>query len=68
MKIEFSDGKYRFVHSKMPRGRGQWCFSFKGQERWEYGTLVEAKQKIKAYIKEITPKDQIGTVIVNIEP
>lgn len=68
MKIEFSDSEYRVEHGKAPKGYGHWLFTFEGYERWEAGTLTEAKKKVRAYIKEIAPMDYTGTVTVNIEP
>lgn len=68
MKIEFTDREYRFEHGKAPKGFGHWFFTFEGYERWEMGTLTEAKKKVRAYVKEVAPKDYVGTVYVNIEP
>ena len=68
MKIEFTDREYRFENGRAPKGYGHWFFTFEGHERWEIGTLTEAKKKVRAYIKEIAPKGYDGIVTVNIEP
>lgn len=68
MRIEFTDTEYKFEHGTAPRGYGRWFFTFEGYERWESGTLTEAKKKCREYIKQVAPADYVGTVYVNIEP
>jgi len=68
MKIEFTDREYRFEHGHAPKGRGWWFFKFEGHEFEATGTLTEAKKKCREHIREIAPKDYVGTVYVNIEP
>lgn len=70
MKIEFSTYKYERDHigEKMPRGYGYWGFECEGHELWAYGTLTEAKKKVREQIKEIAPKDYKGVVTCYILP
>lgn len=68
MRIEFSDREYRYEHDRAPRGRGWWFFTFEGHEFEHTGTLTEAKQACREYIRKIAPADYAGTVRVNIEP
>lgn len=68
MRIEFSDREYRYEHDRAPRGRGWWLFTFEGHEFEHTGTLTEAKQACREYIRKIAPADYAGTVRVNIEP
>ena len=68
MTIVFKDGEYRFEHGHAPKGFGHWCFTFEGYERWERGTLTEAKKKCRQYIRQLAPAGYSGTVYVNVEP
>ena len=68
MKIEFSNREYINEHGKAPKGYGYWYFTFEGFERWERGTLTEAKKKCSDFIRAIAPKGYKETVVVNIEP
>lgn len=68
MKIEFTDTTYWWAHGKAPRGNGWWFFKFNDQEFEATGTLTEAKKKCRAHIKEVMPKDYVGTIYVSIEP
>ena len=68
MKIIFTDTEYKFENGHAPKGYGHWLFTFEGHERWEVGTLTEAKKKVKEYIKQIAPTGYAEDVYVNIEP
>ena len=68
MKIEFSNNKYERSHMKTPKGRVYWGFECEGNEFWEYGTLSEAKQKVKKQIKALAPEDYKGVAVAYILP
>ena len=66
MSIEFSTRDYEWEYGKQPRGRGYWWFFFEGYEFSTCGTYGEAKKLCKDYIKQLAPKDYIGTVRVRV--
>lgn len=50
--INFSNRRYERSHFTQPRGRGRWLFETEDGKVYEaYGTLTEAKAKVKAEIK-----------------
>jgi len=68
MKIEFSTREYERSHMRMPKGTGAWLFRCEGHELEAWGTLTEAKKKVREQIKEIAPKDYKGVVTCYILP
>ena len=69
MKIEFSNSQYIREYGKGPKGGyGYWGFECEGHELWAYGTLTEAKKKVREQIKALAPKDYKGYVVAYILP
>ncbi len=77
MQIEFFTDTFRRSHGKLPRGYGCWAFQFRADCDVTYSEPViiapscllrDAKQKMKAVIRERAPAGFKGCVYVEVCP